>query len=54
MSLVKRIENLENTVANLYAQVQTMESEIFLLRTELTELKEEKEENDDRFSSGRG
>jgi len=52
--LVSRLEKLEVTVANLYAQVQSMDSQIFLLETELAELKLAVGESDDRFSSGRG
>ena len=40
-ALAKRIENLERTVSNLYAQVQSMDTEIFLLQTELAEIKDE-------------
>lgn len=43
-----RIEKLETTVSNLYAQVQTMESEIFLLRTELEELNDERKLHADK------
>ena len=43
-----RIGRLEDTVANLYAQVQSIDSEIFLVQTELKDLeillKEEKTE----------
>ena len=39
--LEKTVSELENTVSNLYGQVQTQESEIFLLQTELEEVKED-------------
>lgn len=35
-----RIEKLEETLANLYTQVQSMDSEILLLQTEIKELKD--------------
>ena len=34
-----RLHKLEDTLANLYAQVQSMDSEIFLLQTELADIK---------------
>ena len=37
--LATRLDKLEDTVANLYAQFQSMDSQIFLLETELAELK---------------
>lgn len=52
--LASRLEKLEVTVANLCAQVQSMDSQIFLLETELAELKLAVGESDDQFSSGRG
>ena len=34
-----RLNKLEDTLNNLYAQVQSMDSEIFLLQSELTDIK---------------
>lgn len=52
MTMAKRIEGLENDIATLNAQIQTLESGLFLLQVEVKEIKVE--EKDKFGSSGRG